>query len=441
MYNITSPVSPLGIAEFIRLVNASLKQHQSKIIGEISELSTPPSGHVYFTLKDKTSDAILKCVIWKTNYQMQGVKLQIGLEVILSGKLEIYAPYGRIQYNASSIELVGEGQLKAAYEALKKQLSTEGIFSEDRKRPLPNFPQKIGIITSQTGAVIHDFSNNVGKHNYTFLICDSRIEGKQSLPDLIAAVKTMKTQEIDVLIIMRGGGSLQSLAAFDTEAMVRAIIDFPVPVIAAIGHHQDKPLTALAADVHVSTPTAAAMLLNKSWDDASLTLNKYSTDIIHNYNARLYATLSKLQDNKYHIQTQLIRIIEVFSNAQKKVESMILKSLLNISHHRLQLQQQTDLIAINFSRQISSVNHMLQATLITNSVTSAIESTEKQLAHCEEIITLRDPRRMLQYGYSIIRSGDTLIKSVHEIRKGEELNLLLSDGEISSKVESIKTNE
>lgn len=429
---------PLSVAEFITRINTTLRQHPNKIIGEVSELSFPPSGHVYFTLKDKNSDAIIKCVAWRSTYKMQGVNLQIGLEIIVSGRLEIYAPYGRIQYITSSIELVGEGQLKAAYEALKKQLASEGIFAQERKRPLPSFPKKIGIITSQNGAVIHDFINNVGKHNFIFLICDSRIEGKQSLPDLLAAINTMKKQDIDILIIMRGGGSLQSLAAFDTEAIVRSIIDFPVPVIAAIGHHQDKPLTALAADIHVSTPTAAAMLLNKSWDDASLTLNKYSAEIFHSYNTCINVTLSMLHSQKYKIENYLNNIIEVFSTAQKQVENMILKSIFSITNYRLKIQQHTDLISSNFTRQIMTANTILQVTSIKNSLTTSLDLTEKQLLYCEQVITLRDPNRLLLYGYSIIRSGSRLVKSINDIKTGDDLTIRVLDGEIISTVKETK---
>ncbi len=170
---------PLSVNEYIELTNYALKQLRASVIGEISELTLASSGHAYFTLKDSKANAVMKCVMWRSNYQMQGVKLQVGLEVILNGKMEIYAPYGRIQYIASSIELVGEGQLKIAYDALKRKLTAEGVFAEENKRPLPLFPKRVGIITSQQGAVIHDFSNNVGRHDFKFHLCDARIEGIQ----------------------------------------------------------------------------------------------------------------------------------------------------------------------------------------------------------------------------------------------------------------------
>jgi len=194
-------------------------------------------GHVYFSLKDEKDGALINCIIWKSRYAVYGVELKEGVKIIASGYPEIYAPSGRISFIAETIELAGEGALKKAYEKLKKKLAAEGLFEEERKRPLPKYPEKIGVVTSRQGAVLADFLNNLGKFGFKIKMIDSRVEGQLAVADLLLSIKSFQKQDIDALVIIRGGGSLESHLAFNNEMLVRAIADFPVPVIAGIGHH------------------------------------------------------------------------------------------------------------------------------------------------------------------------------------------------------------
>ncbi len=275
-----------SVSQFIEILNVFFRKEDVRITGEICELKRAASGHVYFTIKDKSAgenggSAVLDSIIWKRNYEMCGVALEVGMEVVLTGHPNIYPPSGRLSFVADMIELVGEGALKKAYEALKKKLEAEGVFALERKRALSDLPQRIGVITSLKGAVIHDFENNLGKFGFKISVCDSRVEGQAAVKDLLARVATMRALAetgtndddgrggkfgLDALVIIRGGGSLESLQAFNNEALVRAIVDFPVPVVAGIGHDQDVPLVALAADYMSSTPTATAHLINRSWE-------------------------------------------------------------------------------------------------------------------------------------------------------------------------------
>lgn len=250
------------VTEYIESLNFTLKEYKARILGEISEFKVASSGHVYFTIKDENGEGVLNCIMWGRTYSLCGIEFEVGMEVVVSGFPSLYAPRGSFSIICDVVELVGEGALKKAYDALKKKLENEGLFDVSKKRPIPEFVQKIGIITSREGAVIHDFLNNLGKFNFQVFLINSRVEGQEALKDLRDAIRTMRKQDIEILVIMRGGGSLESLQAFNNETLVREIASFPVPVIAGIGHDKDVPLLALAADCMVSTPTAVANLLN-----------------------------------------------------------------------------------------------------------------------------------------------------------------------------------
>jgi len=186
------------------------------------------------------------------------------MEVIVEGMPNIYVPNGRFNFSVNTIELVGEGALKLAYDKLKKKLTAEGLLAVERKKTIPELPEKIGLITSETGAVIHDFLTNIGKYGFKIKFFNSRVEGQLAIKDLLKAIEYFKNQDIDVLVIIRGGGSFESLQAFNNEVLVRKIAEFEKPVICGIGHDKDIPLSALAADLLVSTPTAVTTVLNRS---------------------------------------------------------------------------------------------------------------------------------------------------------------------------------
>jgi len=260
-----------SVSEYINLINEGLKQFAAKIIGEISEVDFGPTGNIYFYLKDEKDQSILKCMMYKNKYDIYGIELKEGLKIIAEGRPNLHKFYS-FAFIAEVIEYSGEGILKKEYEKLKKKLAEEGLFEKERKRPIPAYPQKIGVITSLKGAVIADFSNNLGRFGFKVKIIDSRVEGQAAVADLLLSIRTFKKQDIEALVIMRGGGSLESMIAFNNELLVREVANFPVPVIAAIGHHKDVTLMALAADLAVDTPSIAATTLTESWKQATLFL-------------------------------------------------------------------------------------------------------------------------------------------------------------------------
>src|SRR3989338_318240 len=313
-----------SVSEFIYLLNIGLKSSKAKIIGEITEAKIYSSVHVYFTLKDEKDGAVMSCIIWKSRYAIYGIKLEVGMKILVSGYPEIYAPSGKLSFIAEVIELAGEGELKKQYDELKKKLTEEGLFAEERKRPIPKYPQNIGVITSKQGAVLADFLNNVGKFGFKIKMIDSRVEGQEAVGDLLSSIRTFKNQDIDVLVIIRGGGSFESLMPFNNEILVREVANFKVPVITGVGHHKDEPLITFAADVSVSTPTAAANYLNQSWEESLLLLERYERNILGRY--------EEIFENYQNIENKLKVSLQNFKNslaaARMSLENYLEKSFL-----------------------------------------------------------------------------------------------------------------
>src|SRR3989344_4827267 len=391
-----------SVSEFIYLLNIGLKSSKAKIIGEVTEVKISSLGHVYFSLKDEKAcpptggtGAAINCIIWKTRYNLYGIRLEAGMKILASGYPEIYAPLGKLSFIAESIELAGEGELKKQYDELKKKLTEEGIFAEERKRPIPKYPQNIGVITSKQGAVLADFLNNVGKFGFKIKMIDSRVEGQEAVGDLLSSISTFKNQDIDVLVIIRGGGSFESLMPFNNEILVREVANFKVPVITGVGHHKDEPLITFAADVSVSTPTAAANYLNQSWEDALLLLERHERNILGRYE-------------------------DIFEN-YKTIENKLKISLQNF---------RSDLSGVK----VSLENYLAKS--FTGFGALVLEISQR-LSHSEKVIYLNNPERQLNLGYSIAVADGRVIRKIDDVKIGQNFDLRVSDGRINSEVKKL----
>lgn len=432
----------LSIADYIELLNEQLKIYEARIVGEVTQVKIWSSGHVYFTLKDKNTGAVLDCVIWKHLYSLFGIRIEEGMELIATGHANVYAKSGRLSFITSAIELVGEGALKKAYDALKQKLAAEGIFAEEKKRPLPLFPQKIGVITSKQGAVIHDFLHNLGKHGFSLTMINTRVEGSEALSDLYRAIKTMKKKKLDVIVLMRGGGSFQSLAAFDAEVLVREVATSPIPVIAAIGHHQDIPLCGLAADSMVSTPTAAANLLSAGWEEGLHTILRDEQKIMVYYKQTLNDVSLTLQLTKRDIFDKFNRIFSIFSHASEQLPqyvSQVRRSLFSSSE---EVTRNAQHIMTHMSDALELTHQTLTSVgkdRLSRPFVYSIKSTTDTLTSYHRLISVHNPMRQLALGYSIIRSKEgKLVKSIKDVTIKQRLTLTTADGNILSTVESIQ---
>lgn len=435
----TTPPQPYSVREFVELLNLRLSDLSSEIVGEISEYKLATSGHAYFTLKDKEGGYILPCTIWRRDYELCGITLEIGMEVLVKGKPNFYGPFGKLSFIGRSVELVGEGALKKAYELLKKKLEKEGLFAADQKRPIPQFPEKIGVITSVRGAVIHDFSNNLRKSGFKVKILDSRVEGPESGRDLTLSVRAMQKERIDVLVIIRGGGSMQSLAGFDNEALVREIARFPVPVVTGVGHHQDVPLAALVADAAESTPSLCAALLSRPWIDAEYSMRQSERNIFnairlkiietselllvaYRETVKVYAScINSARDNlrtTYGVAEEALHgILKKYTEAEQTVFHALVR------------------VSAELSRSLDRVNH--GQTSIVRAYDQALQMFFQQLESALRIISNSSPERQLRLGYSLAMIRGKLVRSVKDVREGEILTVKIADGELVSIIDKI----
>ena len=247
------------------------------VSGEISNFSRPQSGHCYFTLKDDAAQ--IRAVMWRGTAARLRVDFQDGQEVVCRGHIDVYPPRGSYQLVVDQLHQQGVGALELALRRLREKLGKEGLFDASRKRPLPAFPRRIGVVTSPTGAAIRDFLEVLRRRwqGVQVLIIPTRVQGEEATLEIAAAVKLAGRIQppLDVLVVGRGGGSLEDLWCFNEEAVVRAIAASPIPTISAVGHEIDVSLADLAADVRALTPSEAAERAVPSADDAQATLRAY----------------------------------------------------------------------------------------------------------------------------------------------------------------------
>jgi exodeoxyribonuclease VII large subunit len=228
--------------------------------GEVSNLSRPPSGHLYFTLKD--AGASLRCVVWRSGVPKLGAELQDGLAVAAHGRIGVFEGGGQYQLYADAVQAAGEGELYQEFLRRKSALEAEGVFAAERKRPLPDLPQRIGIVTSPTGAALQDVLNTLRRRmpRLEVLLAPSQVQGTDAPAQVVRALRALNklAPPPDVILLVRGGGSIEDLWAFNDDGLVRAVAASEVPVVAGVGHETDFTLVDFAADVRAPTPTAAA---------------------------------------------------------------------------------------------------------------------------------------------------------------------------------------
>ena len=321
--------------------------------GEISNLSKPASGHIYFTLKDK--NASLRCVIWKLDAGRLRVNLQDGMAVEVHGRITVYEPQGQYQLIVNLVQPKGEGRLFQEYMRLKAMLESEGLFAADRKRLIPDRPQTIGIVTSATGAALRDMLNTLRRRQplARVILAPSPVQGVEAPPALVNALDSLNRQNPDVILLARGGGSVEDLWAFNDEQVVRAVAASKAPVICGVGHETDFTLCDFAADLRAPTPTAAAELATQTTlDDLHFQLSTISTrltDLTSNLLAEQKTGLSVLAGRlKYtsperRIQSEYQRLDELSRRAWSAID------------HRIQLQAS---LVDGMSKRLQSLNPM-----------------------------------------------------------------------------------
>jgi exodeoxyribonuclease VII large subunit len=362
--------------------------------GEISNLSRPASGHVYFTLKD--ASAALRCVMWKTSALRLGISLQDGKAVEVHGKIGIYEVSGQYQLYIDQIRPMGEGALYQEFMRLKAMLEAEGLFAPERKRPIPMFPRKIGIVTSATGAALRDMLNTLRRRLplVEVILAPSPVQGVEAPPALVKAIQLLNYQLPDIILLARGGGSIEDLWAFNDERVVRAVAMSAVPVICGVGHETDFTLCDFAADLRAPTPTAAAELATQiTMIDLRAALQNYKTRI-------LSATLNLLAEQKTTLSSLVSQLRYV--SPDRRIQSE---------------RQRVDELA---RRIHSSLFHHIQ-----------LESTH--IKGMQRRLEALNPMAVLARGYAVVtrKEDDGVVSRVAQA--SDEMKVRVSDGEFEVK--------
>lgn len=362
--------------------------------GEISNLSRPASGHVYFTLKD--SSAALKCVMWKTSAARLGMPLQDGKAVEVHGKIGVYEVSGQYQLYADQIRPVGEGALYQEFMRLKAMLEAEGLFAPERKRPIPIFPQKIGIVTSATGAALRDMLNTLRRRLplVQVILAPSPVQGIEAPPALVKAIQSLNLQSPDVIILARGGGSIEDLWAFNDERVVRAVAMSAVPVICGVGHETDFTLCDFAADLRAPTPTAAAELATQ------ITMQD------------LAATVSNLQ-------LRITQSVVEYINVQKSVLAGLLTQMKYVSPDR-RIQSERQHVDELARRAYSALFHQIQLQ------SAHVKGMQRRLEAL-------NPNAVLARGYAVLTRKDDGSVVARVSQASDEMKVRVSDGEFEVK--------
>ncbi|PKN50936.1 MAG: exodeoxyribonuclease VII large subunit [Deltaproteobacteria bacterium HGW-Deltaproteobacteria-13] len=414
--------------------------------GEVSNLRRPQSGHVYFTLKDDKSQ--IKAVFFHkfgTYQRRTDFELEEGQKVLCRARVNVYLPRGEYQLVVESVEPLGVGALQKAFEQLKAKLFAEGLFDERYKKAIPFMPKRIGVITSPTGAVIRDILN-ITKRRFPvadILIAPVRVQGNDAVPEIIQALRNLQFHgTVDVIVIARGGGSLEDMAPFNDEALAREIFNSPIPVVSAVGHETDFTICDFVADLRAPTPSAAAELIVPEWVELITKIDILKQRMIGGYCRRLRDTRERLAG----LQERLKDPRRFLMNLKMNLADLKERLKFSFYHERQNLNNELRQLELRLghqspARKIGERKILLsniQKDLLNNfsfRLTALRERLQKDSAVLESL----SPLSVLQRGYSITRriAGGIIVRQTADISIGEDVNIQLARGNFNAKIEKI----
>jgi exodeoxyribonuclease VII large subunit len=411
--------------------------------GEISNYRPAPSGHVYFTLKD--AEAQLPIVLFRRQAVLLRFRPEDGLHVLVRGRVSVYEQRGQMQLVAETMEPVGAGSLQLAFEQLKERLKAEGLFDAARKRPLPAFPRTVGIVTSPTGAVIRDFLNIVARRHagLSVLLVPVSVQGDQASAEIEAAIAELNASLlVDVIVLARGGGSLEDLAAFNSERVARAIAASGLPVVAAIGHETDFTIADFAADLRAPTPSAAAELITEAQHKIAEHLANQSHRLdraarFQLLQARQRLTRLPVSRAESRISTLMHRLAQRLDDFSFRMEATLSAGL---RQRQTRVADLSATVLRHDPRQaLAHAREHLQAcrTRLDLTVERMLHARQASLCALDARLHSLSPLAVLDRGYALVLSAEgSLIRSSGQITSGDRLTTRLSDGAFTSHVES-----
>jgi exodeoxyribonuclease VII large subunit len=438
------------VRELVGQVRELIEQEYSDVWveGEISNFRPAPSGHVYFTLKD--AEAQLPIVLFRRQAVLLRFRPEDGLHVLVRGRVSVYEQRGQMQLVAETMEPVGAGSLQLAFEQLKERLKAEGLFDSARKRPLPAFPRTVGVVTSPTGAVIRDFLNIVARRHsgLNVLISPVSVQGDQAPAEIEAAIAELNASSLaDVIVLARGGGSLEDLAAFNSERVARAIAASRLPVVSAIGHETDFTIADFAADLRAPTPSAAAELIT----EAQHKIAEYLANQSHRLEraarfqllqARQRLTrlpVSRAESRMATLTHRLAQRLDDFSfRIEAAVNSQMRQRQTRVADLAAAVLRHDPRQSLAHAREhLQACRNQLHLTLERHLHTSAAT-----VGALDARLHSLSPLAVLDRGYALVLdAAGGLVRSTAQVSMGHQVTTRLADGAFTSRVESTAPNE
>ena len=418
------------VSEMRHLLESSYRHIQ--VEGEISNLASPASGHRYFSLKEK--EALIRCAFFR-NRQVGSVAPREGMQVLVRGQVSIYPGRGDLQLIVSHLEPAGEGALRRAFEQLKKRLMAEGLFDQNQKQPLPAWPTSIGIVSSDSGAALQDILVTLRKRFPIahVVIYPTLVQGEQAAESICDALATVtRRDEVDVVLLARGGGSLEDLQPFNDERVARAIYACPLPIVSGVGHESDFTIADMVADQRGATPTAAAALVTPDLSEYVPRLTHYRSRLIHQVERtihyqqqRIDISASKLKHPAQalrQLSTQrdhcTRRIHQLASSALWRYQLVLTQNV-----ERLRAENPVRLL----SRQRTRIND--QSARLLRSVQRSIVIIRRGIDYRHQSLQLVNPAHTLRRGYAILQTqSGTVVTSSDNVRTGDTLDATVADG-------------
>lgn len=407
-----------SVKEYLELINELLNPVRVSVEGEITDLKTLPQW-VFFSLKDSESGEVLRCGLHSGQYRRVGVTLEEGMTVKVFGHGKISPRTGNFGFWVTKIEPIGEGALKRAYELLVKKLDTEGLFT--RKRELPKFISHIGVISSRNGVVVQDLMKNLKSLGIRVDFIHSGVEGADSAHEILKGVEHFNaTQDTpDVLVLIRGGGSLESLQGFNNEAVVRALHASPVPVLVGIGHDVDAPIATMVADWSASTPTAVAHVINESWSPLTEQMPEYA----------------RMMHERFAYRLQEIE--REANSTMKTIRYGMSRLLLHFDTYKKTITRSLQTIGTQITRQREQVSTLSKE--VRNTMHKQLTQKQQQVIDYERLLSASDPERILSRGFGLVYTAEgRLVRTLDDIQEGEIVKTRLQKGVFESEVREKK---
>ena len=432
---------PISVSDAIGWAKAAVEGMPALLVtGEVSGFRGPArTGHCYFQLKDES--AAMDAIVWKGIYQASGIQLRDGLQILMLGHFQIYAPTGRLSFVARSIQVSGEGLLRQQVAALARRLEAEGLMDPSRKRPIPRFCTRVAVVTSPTGSVIDDVKRTLARRNplVELLVAGCAVQGEGAPAQIVRALALAASARPDCILLVRGGGSYEDLMTFNDEGLARAVAACPVPVVTGIGHEPDTCICDMVADRRCSTPTAAAESVAPAFDEIA---NQF-----HEREARLARAMGQA------LQTRRQLVDSLGARSWQAVESGLARMSVRLealaAHRCLQdplatLDARAMQLELSAQRLLDAGPRVLAGARsrtddlsrrMTDLGPRLLRPYETTLARGAAQLDALSPLKVLARGYAIVRDGEGhVVSEAHDVQVGNEVSVLLGSGGIKASV-------